>query len=59
MKKSIHASSIYERTLPFVVIAEPESYLPFLEQGKIAMLPPCVPCGKPDAMPFDRIGYWG
>lgn len=59
MKRSIQASNTYDRTLPFVVIAEPETFLPLLEQGKIASLPSCVPCGKQSAMPLDRIGYWG
>jgi hypothetical protein len=59
MKRSIQASPNYERTLPFMVIAEPESFLPYLEQGKIASLPPCIQSGKESAMPLDRIGYWG
>lgn len=59
MKKNITAQSIHNRILPFAVIAEPESFLPYLEQGKIASLPPTVPNGKPDATSFDRIGYWG
>jgi hypothetical protein len=59
MKRSMQATNTYDRTLPFVVIAEPETFLPFLEQGKIASLPPCIPSGKDGALPFDRIGYWG
>jgi hypothetical protein len=59
MKRSIQASPIHDRTLPYVIIAEPESFLPFLEQGKIASLPPCIQSGKDGALPLDRIGYWG
>lgn len=59
MKKNIATKHVYSRILPFVVIAEPESFLPYLEQGKIASLPPNIPSGKPDATTFDRIGYWG
>jgi len=55
----MQATNTYDRTLPFVVIAEPETFLPFLEQGKIASLPQSIPSGKDGALPFDRIGYWG